>query len=125
MESIKESLERVMDGNGITLADLETAAKQTHADRDRNGRFAKGNKGGGRPKLPKEFYTTLKGHAMHALKTIIDVMDDEKSPAALRLKASTWILEHSYGKALELEQSAEYNMEDNPFEFDWSKFGIK
>ena len=125
METIKETLERVMDENGVTLEDLEAAAQQPRPDRDKSGRFTKGNKGGGRPKLPKEFHTALKSHAMQALKTIIDVMGDEESPAALRFKAAAWVLEHSYGKSLELEQAAEYNQEDSPFEFDWGNWKLK
>lgn len=113
MKTLKDDLQECMEQNALTLENLASP------DRDSSGRFTKGNKGGGRKKLPKEFHDTMKANATAALRTIVDIMNDHEAKPELRLKAAIYILDHSYGAAMVQEQHREYQEQYmfNPFEY--------
>lgn len=83
--------------------------------RDQYGRFVRGNAGGGRKKLPSEFYRVISARSIDALRTIVNIMDDKSAPTALRLKAALWIVDRTYGKALDAVQQQEIEKENDPF----------
>ena len=77
--------------------------------RDKNGRFAKGNPGGGRRKMPPEFREAVLKYAPDALSVVAGIMRDPKAEPQHRLAAAKLVIEYAYGKprqAVELEGGA-------------------
>lgn len=68
------------------------------ADRDANGKFVKGHKRvgntGGKKKLPDGLYA-LAADAPEKLRALVD---DEKTPAAVRANILQWAMEMAHGK---------------------------
>lgn len=62
--------------------------------RDAKGRFAKGNKSGGRPEKPD----WLKGKGIEALQFAYSVMHDGEQKTDLRLQAAKMLAEYDLGK---------------------------
>ena len=69
------------------------------AERDKNGRFAKGNTASpGRPKLPDEFKTRAKTYADEALDRLAAIMRDATAKHSDVIRACELLLERGYGK---------------------------
>lgn len=64
----------------------------------KSGRFLKGNKGGGRPVLPKEMVEMCRAATPDAIKTLCSIMRNTKSAKRERIMASTALLDRAYGK---------------------------
>lgn len=67
-------------------------------DRDQNGRFLKGNKNGGRKKIPEEVKEMFRDATPAAAKLLIDTMHNENVRLDLRIDCANKILERAYGK---------------------------
>lgn len=67
-------------------------------ERDNKGRFSKGNKGGGRKKIPEDVREMFKAATPAAAGLLIGTVDDESAPLALRMDAAKAIIERVYGK---------------------------
>lgn len=67
------------------------------ANRDKSGRFQKGQSGNpsGRPKLPEEF----KNFAKQAPERLRQIADDDKTPVKVKADIEKWFAEMYYGKA--------------------------
>ena len=70
------------------------------ANRDKNGRFIKGNSGNktGRPKLPVEFKTLAKEKSLPALQAVIAIAENPCSDPKDVISAARLIIEYAYGK---------------------------
>lgn len=73
-----------------------TGEKQV--SRDNRGRFTKGNKSGGRPKIPDDIKEMCKALTPKAIETAKTIMLDEEAKDADRLRAAEIILDRGYGK---------------------------
>ncbi len=82
--------------------------------RDKAGRFVKGVSGnpGGRLKLPPELKEMAKAAAPRALEVAIEIMNNNVSEDADRLRAANIVLERAYGKPGQEIQAA-LNFESN------------
>ena len=67
--------------------------------RNSKGRFVKGNKAGGRKKIPEEVKQMLLAATPDATQLLIDTMRDEEAALNLRLDCANKIIERVYGKA--------------------------
>lgn len=67
--------------------------------RDEKGRFAKGNCGGGRPKLPEELREAFQAVCPEALEVLAAIMRNKYARNNDRIRAAEIILERGYGKA--------------------------
>lgn len=70
-------------------------------NRDKNGRFGKGNNAnpGGRPKMDDKTKKILKAAAPDAAKLVVEMMKNEKINPKLRLQAAETVMDRVYGKA--------------------------
>ena len=73
------------------------AAPDPHRDQ-KSGRFVKGNKSGGRPKLPTEIKEMCRALTPQAIETAKNIMLNDKAKDSDRLKAAEIILDRGYGK---------------------------
>lgn len=71
---------------------------QKKRQRDDKGRFIKGNKNGGRPKLREEFKRFAQEKSYDALKVVWGIMVGEETNARDRLSAARILMEYGYGK---------------------------
>lgn len=74
------------------------------------GRFVKGNKSGGRPRLPEELKADFRAAAPRALEVLLDILNDDEAAARDRIRAAEIILDRGYGKpaqAVELSTDAQ------------------
>ena len=71
------------------------------AQRDRRGRFVKGESGnpGGRPKVPDEVKTILKGATVQAAQLLVETITSEEASYSMRLDAAKEVLNRVYGKS--------------------------
>lgn len=77
------------------------------ADRDANGRFVKGNKSGGRPKLTFDAKEKIKELGAKGLDVIDRMLDDPATDTATRARLAIFCTEKAYGKAKqEIENSS-------------------
>jgi Family of unknown function (DUF5681) len=62
--------------------------------------FKKGQSGnpGGRPKVVAEVKELAREHTAEAIKTLVSIMNDSKSPPAARVSAANALLDRGYGK---------------------------
>jgi len=62
--------------------------------------FPKGQSGnpGGRPKVVAEIKELAGAHMAEAIKTLVSIMNDAKSPPAARVSAANALLDRGYGK---------------------------
>lgn len=67
-------------------------------DRDGKGRFAAGNKGGGRKKLPDDVKEMFRAATPNATRLLIDTMNDTGADLKLRIDCAERIIERVYGK---------------------------
>ncbi len=65
------------------------------------GRFAAGNKGGGRKKVPKDVKTMLSAATPDACKLLCDTIKDESANLKLRIKCCEIVLDRVYGKSVQ------------------------
>ncbi len=65
------------------------------------GRFTKGNKTGGRKRIPDDIKKMLREASPDAVKLLIDTMNNTKEATDLRIKCAEKILERVYGKAVQ------------------------
>ena len=65
---------------------------------DKNGKFAKGNKGGGRKELPPEIKEMCRALTPQAIEIAKRIMLDDDQKASDRLRAVEIILDRGYGK---------------------------
>lgn len=77
--------------------------------RGEGGRFAKGNKAGGRKALPEDLKAAFRAASPEALATLIDVMRHGKQDGS-RVRAAEIILDRGYGKPV---QAVDLTSEDN------------
>ena len=86
-----------------------TGAKpERHDQRDARGRFVKGNKNGGRPKMPEAMKQAFRAAAPDACRVLIGIVNDESAANKDRIRAAEVILDRGYGKpvqAVDLEGS--------------------
>lgn len=76
--------------------------KQADSCRDETtGRFIKGNKTGGRKRLPDDIKSMLRDASPDAVKLLVDTMNNKNEPTELRVKCAEKILERVYGKAVQ------------------------
>ena len=71
-----------------------TGTKQGNSVRDDKGRFAAGNKSGGRPEKPD----WLKGKGVEALQYAYSVMQDAEQRTDIRMQAARMLAEYDLGK---------------------------
>lgn len=67
-------------------------------ERDARGRFVKGNSGGGRPRMPKEFREKAQKISWKALDRLEKIIEDETADDAQVIAASKLVIERAYGK---------------------------
>jgi hypothetical protein len=67
-------------------------------DRDGKGRFAAGNKGGGRKRLPQDVKEMFKAATSDAAKLLIDTMNNQEMDIKLRVDCAERVIERVYGK---------------------------
>ena len=62
--------------------------------------FRKGQSGnpGGRPKILADVRELARAHTAKALNTLVEIVGNEKAPAAARVAAANSILDRGYGK---------------------------
>nr|DAH38446.1 MAG TPA: hypothetical protein [Caudoviricetes sp.] len=65
------------------------------------GRFTKGNKTGGRKRIPDDIKKMLREASPDAVKLLIDTMNNKKEATDLRIKCAEKILERVYGKTVQ------------------------
>lgn len=84
------------------MATKQQAAEAVKRDkkgvRDEKGRFAPGNKTGGRKQMSQEIKDMLQAAAPDAVQLLIDTMQDETEKTGLRVRCAETILERVYGK---------------------------
>ena len=87
-----------MGKDAVNRADIgsETAKPSV---RDANGRFAKGNRTGGRKEIPPDVKKMLKAAVPDAVQLLIDTMLDEDAKTELRVKCAETIIDRVHGKA--------------------------
>jgi uncharacterized protein DUF5681 len=80
--------------------DQDSETPPNKADRNRDGRFKKGQSGnpGGRPKIFTEVKQAAREHTEAALQTLLAVVNNEKASAAARVAAANAILDRGWGK---------------------------
>lgn len=67
-------------------------------DRDGRGRFRKGNKLGGRKRLPEDVKALFQAAAPEAVRLLIETMENPEVKPELRVRCAETILERVYGK---------------------------
>ncbi len=67
---------------------------------DRGKPFQKGVSGnpGGRPKVLGDVQELARQQSPHAIKTLVEIMSNEKTPPAARVAAANALLDRGYGK---------------------------
>lgn len=79
-------------------------------ERDKNGRFVKGNKSGnGRPKMPEDMKQAFRSLAPDCCKVLCEIVNDPSARQADRIKAAEVILDRGFGKpvqAVDLDASS-------------------
>lgn len=70
-------------------------------DRDKKGRFIKGNKNGGRPQLPEELKQAFRASSADALDVLKKILRDEHARDADRIRCAEIILDRGYGKPVQ------------------------
>lgn len=65
------------------------------------GRFMKGYKGGGRPRLPEELKEAFRAAAPEALRVLVQIVNDEDAKHGDRIRAAEVILDRGYGKPVQ------------------------
>ncbi len=73
--------------------------RQCNGERDAQGRFLPGNKGGGRTPVPQEVKEILRGATPAAARLLAATVTDEAVDLKLRLDAAKTLLDRVYGKA--------------------------
>ena len=66
--------------------------------RDEKGRFVKGNRSGGRPKMPDEMKQAFKDLTPAALAALAKIVNNEEARDADRIRAAEVILDRGWGK---------------------------
>lgn len=81
----------------LPLPIIRKAVRYMPANRDKQGRFVKGQSGNpkGRPSLPKE----IKEYASEAPKRLREIADDKATPVRLKAEIEKWFAEMYYGKS--------------------------
>lgn len=69
--------------------------------REKNGRFAVGNSGGGRPKIPEDVKEATRAACPKAVAVLVELLDDKKP--LIRLEAAKTLLDRGYGKAVQMQ----------------------
>ena len=72
-------------------------------NREKNGRFAVGNPGGGRPKLPNDVKEATRAACPEAVEILIGIMRNPKEKTSYRLDAIKTILDRAYGKPVQMQ----------------------
>lgn len=85
--------------------------------RDKNGRFAVGNPGGGRPKIPEDVKQAIRAACPKAVAVLVELLDDKKS--IIRLEAAKVLLERGYGKPEAMSKVELTTTEDTKIIFHW------
>ena len=85
--------------------------------RDKNGRFAVGNPGGGRPKIPEDVKEAIRAACPKAVAVLVELLDDKKS--IIRLEAAKILLERGYGKPEAMSKVELTTTEDTRIIFHW------
>ena len=67
--------------------------------RSENGRFTKGNAGGGRKQIPPDIKEMFKNATPSAVQLLIDTANNEEIDMKLRIDCADKILDRSLGKA--------------------------
>ena len=65
------------------------------------GRFMKGYRGGGRPRLPEELKEAFRAAAPEALRVLVQIVNDEDAKHGDRIRAAEVILDRGYGKPVQ------------------------
>jgi len=87
------------------------------ANRTGKGGFKKGQSGnpGGRPKEVGEVRELARQYTAKAINTLVEIMEDRKTPPAARVAASSALLDRGYGRApqsLEVKGTLEKSIMD-------------
>ena len=69
--------------------------------REKNGRFAVGNPGGGRPKIPEDVKEAIRTACPKAVDVLVAMLDSKKE--AYRLEAAKTLLDRGYGKPTQMQ----------------------
>ena len=87
------------------------AANDPH-NRDKNGRFGKGNcaNPGGRPKVDDKTKAILKAAAPDAARLLVEMMNNPGTGEKTRLQAAQTVLDRVYGKATQPIEGAVVNI---------------
>ena len=72
-------------------------------NREKNGRFAVGNSGGGRPKIPEDVKMAFRALVPEAVEILGNIMRNPKEKTPYRLDAIKTILDRAYGKPVQMQ----------------------
>lgn len=67
-------------------------------NRDKTGKFVKGNKSGGRKQIPPDIKVMFEAASPDAVQLLIDTMNDEEQDRKLRVDCADKILDRHIGK---------------------------
>lgn len=70
-------------------------------ERGRDGRFVKGNSGGGRPAIPDDIKTAFKEASKDACDVLCKIVNDEGAKDSDRIRAAEVILDRGWGKPVQ------------------------
>lgn len=69
--------------------------------RGKDGRFVKGNSGGGRPKIPDDIKTAFKEASKDACAVLCKIVNDDNAKDSDRIRAAEVILDRGFGKPVQ------------------------
>ena len=80
----------------------------------------------GRPRVLADVQNAAREHSADAIKTLSDIMNNPKAPAAARISAACALLDRGYGKALQTvdanNTNVNYVVSDQPMtEEEWAE----
>ena len=76
----------------------------------------------GRPRVLADVQKAARAHSANAIKTVSDIMNNPKAPAAARISAASALLDRGYGKPLQTvdANNVNYVVSDQPMtEEEW------